>query len=331
VTIYFDCPETPEPIGGIKQIYRQVDVLNSRGIPAKVVHATEGFRCGWFSHQTSIGYAADLAPTAKDYLVVPECRPPGEKALSDSFPWLRRVVFNQNCYLTFKDADLREGLNGGYRSVYEDPKTVAVITVSRDSERVLRYLFPHLDIHTVRCGINPDVFRFAERKERVVSFTVRKNKVLREVLHGLRVRGSLDGYQVCPIDNMPQHEVAEVMHRSLIFLTALNYEGFGLPPAEAMASGCVVVGFDGRGGREYFTSQTGFPVPIGDLGRFIEVVETVLRMADDDMEALHTIRRRASSFITSEYSLAQEADSVVAAWERILAGPRERTATRGER
>jgi hypothetical protein len=318
-TIWFDCPETPEPIGGIKQIYRHVDALNRIGIPASVVHATTGFRCRWFANDTPVTYAADLAPADDDILVVPECRPAEEKPLSDQFPGLRRVVFNQNCYLTFKDADLRDGVDGGYRSVYEDPATVAVITVSRDSADVLRYIFPRLPVHAIRYAIDPAVFRFGERKERTVACIARKNKVLREVLHSLRVRGSLDGYEVVVLDNVPEERVAEVMHRSLFFLTALNYEGFGLPPAEAMASGCVVVGFDGRGGREFLTPETGFPVPNGDLRGFVETVEAAMRTADEDPGRLDGLRRHASEFITTRYSAQREAESVAAAWAPVLA------------
>jgi len=250
--------------------------------------------------------------------VVPESRPSGEVPLHVRFPGLPQVVFNQDCYLTFKDADLLARLPGDYRNPHEDPNTVAVLTVSDDSARVLRFLFPSLDIETVRCGIDPAVFAYAEPKERMIAFVAKKNKILREVLHGLRVRGALDGYDVVPIDNLPQAAVADIMRRCLVFLTAVNYEGFGLPPAEAMASGCVVVGFDGWGARQYFSSDTGFPVPTGDVVRFIVAVEDVLCRVDRDRSALDELRRKAASYILSEYSLRQEEDSIMAAWRRII-------------
>ena len=326
MTLYFDCPETAEPIGGIKQIYRQVDVLNARGIGAAIVHATPGFRCTWFPNDTIVTYAKDLTPSADDLLVVPECRPPGELQLVDLFPALRRVVFNQNCYLTFKDVDPGAGIVPGYRSVYEDPGTLAIVTVSEDSAVVLRDFFPWLDVHVVRCGIDDRVFRFAADKDPVVAYTVRKNKLLREVVQALRIRGSLNGYEVVPIQNMPQHRVAAVMRRAHVFLTAFNYEGFGLPPAEAMASGCVVIGFDGRGGREYFTPDTGYPVPSGDLGRFVRTAADVLAQIASGAAEPDQIRRRAAAFVAAEYSLDREADSIARAWEWILAKHRIRAA-----
>jgi glycosyltransferase involved in cell wall biosynthesis len=318
MTIYFDCPDDPAPIGGIKQIYRQVDVLARHGIAARVVHTAPGFRCRWFANTTPVRYAAELRPAAADRIVVPESRPAGEVPLHVRFPDVPRVVFNQNAYLTFKDADLLARLPGDYRGPYELPGTTAVLTVSEDSERVLRFLFPHLDVVRVRCGIDPAVFGFAEPKERLIAFVAKKSKILREVLHGLRVRGSLAGWTVVPIDHQPQSVVADIMRRCLVFLTAVGYEGFGLPPAEAMASGCVVVGFDGWGGAEYFTPDTGFPVPMGDVVGYAETVEDVLRRADTDRESLDALRRKAAAFVAAEYSLAAETASILAAWRRLL-------------
>lgn len=316
--VYFDCPDNPAPNGGIKQIYRHVDVLNGFGVPAWVVHSTDGFRCGWFDNRTPVRYATDLSPGVDDLLVLPASRSAGQQVLSERFPGLRQVVFNQDCYLTFKDADLLAGVDENYRSLTEHPDTIAVITVSRDSATVLRFLFPAMEIHTVKCGIDTTVFRFAAEKDRVIAFVAKKNKILREVLNGLRVRGSIGDYSVAVIDNMHESQVAAVMRRSLVFLTAVTYEGFGLPAAEAMASGCLVVGFDGRGSREYFTPKTGFPVPTGDVMRYIETVEDVLRLVEDDRDTVDALRRNAASSIGTAYSLEQEADSIASVWDKIL-------------
>ena len=54
--IFFICPDTNLPTGGVKQIYRQVDVLNSKGFNAYVLHRHYGFKCTWFNNQTQIVY-----------------------------------------------------------------------------------------------------------------------------------------------------------------------------------------------------------------------------------------------------------------------------------
>ena len=39
--IYFFCPDLPHPLGGIKQTYRHVDVLNANGFDAWIVYRTK--------------------------------------------------------------------------------------------------------------------------------------------------------------------------------------------------------------------------------------------------------------------------------------------------
>jgi glycosyltransferase involved in cell wall biosynthesis len=73
-----------------------------------------------------------------------------------------------------------------------------------------------------------------------------------QVLNILHARGVLDGWEVISIDGLPEHEVAERLRSCAVFLSFGHPEGCPLPPLEAMASGCVVVGYHGRGGREYF-------------------------------------------------------------------------------
>ena len=46
---------------------------------------------------------------------------------------------------------------------------------------------------------------------------------------------------------------------------ATKNEGFSLPSIEAMASGCLVIGYPGKGGKEYFKSEFSMPVPEKDI------------------------------------------------------------------
>ena len=48
------------------------------------------------------------------------------------------------------------------------------------------------------------------------------------------------------------------MRLATIFLTFSNQEGFGLPPVEAMACGCLVVGYHGHGGKEFLKPEWSF-------------------------------------------------------------------------
>ena len=59
----------------------------------------------------------------------------------------------------------------------------------------------------------------------------------------------------------PQSVVAEVLGSSTVFVALGHSESFGLPVAEALASGCLVVGYDGGGGHELFEAPGAWPVP----------------------------------------------------------------------
>ena len=54
--LYFICTENKKPVGGIKQLYRQVDILNKNGFNAFIVHRKKGFRHKWFENETKIIY-----------------------------------------------------------------------------------------------------------------------------------------------------------------------------------------------------------------------------------------------------------------------------------
>src|SRR4051794_18914043 len=95
-TVYYLCPDDDAPSGGVRAAYQHVDVLNEAGIPAAVLHTTPGFRCTWFEHSTRI---ADRPPRPGDLVAIPEMYGPDLGAL---FPGVRKVVFNQDAYLTFQ-------------------------------------------------------------------------------------------------------------------------------------------------------------------------------------------------------------------------------------
>src|SRR6476469_3158805 len=71
-SVYFLTPDFDEPSGGIRVIYRHVDILNAAGIPAAVLHQRKGFRCRWFENDTRVTSVAESAVSPSDLLVVGE-------------------------------------------------------------------------------------------------------------------------------------------------------------------------------------------------------------------------------------------------------------------
>jgi glycosyltransferase involved in cell wall biosynthesis len=59
--------------------------------------------------------------------------------------------------------------------------------------------------------------------------------------------------------------VAAVLKRTDVFVPISAKEAFGLPPLEAMAAGCAVVGYPGDGGFEFMRhGESAHVVPNGD-------------------------------------------------------------------
>lgn len=108
-------------------------------------------------------------------------------------------------------------------------------------------------------------FRSGETSERPagvvrIAWMPRKNPALarqiRQVaLELLRLDESAPRPDWVELHGMEQAEVAARLAACDIFLTSSLAEGFGLPPVEGMAAGCVPVGFAGLGGWEYMRSS----------------------------------------------------------------------------
>ncbi|NOX54731.1 MAG: glycosyltransferase [Planctomycetes bacterium] len=230
----------------------------------------------------------------------------------------RTVIFNQNCYLTFR----KHSWNDLSRpTLYQRPHTVAAIVVSEDSHRYLRTAFPNLRLFRIRNAIDSDRFYPIGTKKPQIAFMPRKNaQDLVQVLKILHLRGSLDGFRLAPIDGMSEKQVAHTLQESAIFLSFGYPEGFGLPPAEAMACGCFVVGYHGQGGREFFRPEFSCPIDTGDITAYVQAVEAALAQWRDSPETIREKGRQASQFIRTVYSPENERQDVLAVWNCLLAG-----------
>jgi glycosyltransferase involved in cell wall biosynthesis len=152
----------------------------------------------------------------------------------------------------------------------------------------------------------------------------------RDVVELLRLRGALDGWEVESISDVDEVAYAAVLRRSRVFLCFSHREGFGLPPLEAMASGCIVVGFDGVGGRELFRHH-GISVENGDVLAMAQAAEQVLRGWKTNPASFERAATEASEFARSTFSLERERSDVLSVFGHFLelAGDGERRVSHG--
>lgn len=311
--IYFMCPDIMSPTGGIKQIYRQVDILNEARIDAAVMHTRPGFRCAWFSNTTPIVHTPSVTLNeGHDIVVIPEIYGARFKKL---FPGVRKVPFVQGGYL------LHKGFSLSHKQAdhpYDHPDIIAVLAISADTVDQCRYAFENLSrrlpIYRVSNSIDPSLFYHQAQKKNQIAFMPRRGAwELREVINVLRFRGTLIDWTVARIHGMTHEEVAQTLRESRIFIATGLMEGWPLPPAEAMASGCFVVGYHGQGGKEYF--EFGRAVEPGNVRALAKEVESVIAMSSEERDD-HA--RAGSDFIHQRYSPEQEGLSILSAWQKIL-------------
>lgn len=324
-TIYVLCPENNRPSGGIKILYRHVDVLNKNGFSAAILHQQQGFRCTWFSNTTRVVYLPEIKLSRSDYLVVPEIYGPniiGLGNLPQIGHQVKKVIFNQNSYYTFLGYPISAVLNPGFIAPYAKPdEFMATIVVSEDSKRYLEYAFPQMKIYRIRNSINTEVFAYQARKKKQICFMPRKHpEDALQVLAILRARGALNGFSVMAIDNKTEREVAEMMKDSLIFLSFGYPEGYSLPPAEAMACGCIVVGYHGQGGAEYFKPEFCYPIDINDIVGYARTVEELIAEWERNPSSLTEQAMQAAKYVSATYSPECEQNDIVATWNLLIAG-----------
>ncbi len=311
--IYYLCPDERKPCGGVKVEYRHVDILNRNGFDACIVHNETGFKCNWFENKTKVTCLSDINPSRDDYIVIPEMY---GLEIANIFPNIKKIIFNQGVYNTFYLYSLKpDDLFTPYRS----KDVVATMVVSEDSQNYLKFAFPGIKIIRSYNSIDSSIFSYSANKKKQICFMPRRNLIdARQIINILKFRNILKDFNVVEIENKTEKEVSEILKDSLIFLSLGYHEGWPLPPAEAMSCGCVVVGYSGRGGGEYFKKDFSFPVETGDIIGFAKKVEELINLYTKNPEALIEMGKKASDFMKSHYSREIEERNLINLWNKIL-------------
>jgi len=299
-TIYYLCPDYRTPSGGIRAIYRHVDLLNEAGLDAAVLHHRDGFACDWFEHSTRTIGAPSATLSADDLLVVPEVYGPFLGRLPRE---PRLVAFSQNAYLTF------EHLPAGAAPDYGI--FAAAMTVSPDSAEYLRFAFRGLEPRVVPNAVDPAVFHPATGPlpRRLALMPRKREAEAGEILALLGER--LRGWEVVRIERASEAEAAAALRSAPLFLALGRREGFGLPVAEAMASGCYVVGFPAFGGRELFGPDCSAPVEDGDVLAAARALAAAIERYERDPAAVRSAGAVAGERVLDRHSLDRQLEALL--------------------
>ena len=295
------------PAGGVRKIYQYVDCLNDAGFNAVVMHQQATFRCNWFENTTRVASFQQCWPSQPgDLLLVPEILAWQFVSVAPDVP---KIILNQNAYQTFAWATEKYSVNP-----YTRPEVRGVIVVSEDSRQYLNACFPSLPVMRVRYSVDSRLYHPNTRKIKQIAFMPRKKEEdARQILAILRFRDALQGFKVVEIKDLNEAKAAAALRESMVFLSLSTQEGWGLPPMEAMACGCVVVGYDGRGGAEFMKQPYALPVPAENILVFAQTLESLLKFVVASPREAAGLAKQASAFIQTTYTPEQERNDLLTA------------------
>ncbi len=307
--IVFFCPPVTVVNGGIKHIFRMAEALIAQGRDAAVFEQN-GQRPSWFASTAPIMGQGVFMPSAEHVYVLPEDQP---HILAD-FAKLpqRKVIYSQNHFygaLGIKDA-----------ASYADYGVTDILCSSRTIYDHCRLRHPAVRAHIVPCMVDPAQFRSAPQKRKTIAFMPRKRAIEAAYIRDMFrfSHPECRDWEWVEIANVSEAEAARRMGEAKVFLSLSRLEGFGLTPLEAMASGCVVAGFTGIGGREYATAENGFWVAEDDFPAAVEALAKAVKLSDATGEKIDSYRASCQKTL-SLYTPKTFKNGVKNAWDAIFA------------
>ncbi|NEE03915.1 glycosyltransferase [Phytoactinopolyspora halotolerans] len=299
--IIYVAPDFPQPIGGVRASYRHVELLTKAGYDAAVWHCGAQVSLEWFGASAPVLRGMSLSLDRTDLLVLPEAF---VFEGVDPAPGCRKAIYNQNHFLTFVSVSPD-------RYPRWTPRP-AVWVSSLMIRHVVGRLQPALDfasIHDLPYVIDLQLFRPAETRRAKIAWMPRKRPNEAALIHGLLLADSrFDGVTLSPIEGLNEVQTASELGTTSVFIGLSREEGFGLPIAEALAAGCVVVGYPSGGGVELFDAPGTLALPDSDVLTLVDQVAEIV--ADPPAEQ---DRFKSRAWVEQHYSESRLLDRLIGA------------------
>lgn len=307
--VIYMAPEVPIISGGVRMLSRHVSLLVSAGVDAALWCPTPGYRYSWFDEDVPMLSGAELDLTAADLLVVPE---PAALPGRDPAPGARKVIFNQNHFYTLAGWPDPTGYPGWH-------PTPSIWAGSVESVKVLGRMYPDMQPMRIPYPVDTDLFRPGPARTRSIAFMPRKRRQEAALLKRLlATTPGAQGVEVYELAGLSESQVAEALGRTSVFVALGMFEGFGLPVAEALAAGCLVVGYPAGGGEELFDAPGAFGVPDQ---RPLLLADEAVRLLD--LPDADELRRAARQWVQERYTAESTVPALVAAVRAAQARPGE--------
>ncbi len=289
-SIYYFCPDHNVPSGGIKVIYRHVEFLRDMGFNAFVLHQKPGFMISWYTGKNvAFKYLGDPAFTLckHDILLVGEDITPILRIVKDLA--CRTILFDQNWHYGFKALKSSENLTITNFKTYG---IVQALTPSAVIQDILEYT---MNIPTTNVSMYVDrTLHYYDKpcKTDRICYMKRKNSDTEFVAAILKERGFAARLE--PLDGVSDHDFARALRTAKVYLITSMQEGYHLSALEALACGCIVLGYGGVGGLEFLHDKKNcFLVEDGDYVSLARLIEEKWPAIIADRRELRTVRHNA--------------------------------------
>ena len=312
MTVYLLAPYMRTPVGGVRTIYETAELLTELGYRAVVAAYGHGEPHHWFTTSARTARARDITLTPDDLVFI--------NAVYARRPLRRQCcarvgIFNQGGYNALRSPMSASEASrfAGVVSVSERSHSQAAAAYPGLSRRVVRLPLDHL-VADARAGA-------AEPRSREVLIMNRKRLVETGFLLDELPRHLPPGWSLTDLTGMTNDGVERAMKRASIFISLSFEEGLGLPPLEAMARGCHVIGYTGGAGDEFMHPEWCTVIPDGDItGLLASVVSTASRL-DADPDCLRDAVRRGQEVVQQQYAPEVVRATWTAALDMLTAAP----------
>ena len=298
------------PLGGVGVIYDHAEILSLNGFNAFVALSKKP-SIDFYNSKAPLIIGNDITYQEGDIYVIPEGFLGHMQALRHSPA--KKIMFCQNqYYMPFSDNPLL-----GFSEFPVD----GVIASSQSIRSFLKQVYGLSNVPLIPCSIDTLLYSSSIKKKQI-AFMPRKLRDDAAFICATfkRIYKQYADIPWVAIDNMDRNSAAEIMNSSELFLSLSHKDSFGLPPLEAMASGCLVAGYHGDGGREYMNKKNGWWAENGDWLACVNGLASALDLIDTGGFKLNQIKEQMK--ITVErYSRDKMQEKLISYWTEEVKTP----------
>ena len=311
--IFYFCPDLFVKSGGVRRLYRHVDILVRNGFPAEILHAKVGFVLS-DQPRVPVSYLETPGVLRKnDIVVIPEGGPQVMLVLK-GLPIRRFVIALSWSYIFSNLPD-----NVDWRN-FNIERVMVVCPVIGD----LISWSMGLPIHLLDFAINPDFYYYRPQDKRnKIVYIQHKAKDIDAFRRLLAARNPdyVNKFEWTALTGLSETEYAAQVREASIFLNLSTAEGLVTGCLEAMLAGCVVAGYNSIGGQDVLIGdgnrQNCVMAQNGDYVSLAYRIEPLLKdLLNNNRHSWESIIQNGISTV-AHHTPAVEEKSVVDFWNHF--------------